>query len=219
MSAESLVSRSAIAWSDTATVGHIAVSTLALSGQLAQGRVDCSLAPCGKFRNGAPRWWCVSHQRHWGVKADLARADGRCRAAAQPLSVVLDPLVIECGASGPAAPLALSLEGGVIGINGARTVPALSIKLAPASLFAQRAINYVNVTPTALAALAQADGCVDCARCGYPHLDLGEFAARPHRRHSCGHCGHDATHSGAAIVSHPLFALLQAWPQQLRCLI
>jgi hypothetical protein len=219
VSAEGLVSRSAIAWSGTATVGHIAVSTLTLTGELARGLPDCSLAPCGKFRNGAPRWWCVSHQCHWGVKADLARADGRCRAAAHPLSVALDPVVIDAGASGPAAPLLLSLDGAAIRIDGARTVQALAIKLAPGSMFAQRAINYVNVTPPALAALAQADGCVDCARCGYPHLDLGEFAARAHRRHTCGHCGHDATHSGAAIVSNPLFALMQAWPQQLRFLI
>lgn len=205
--------RRAIAWRTGATVGHIAVASPTLTGELGDGRVDCQLAPAGKFRNGAPRWWCVSHQCHWGVKADLECADGCCRAATLPLSVVIDPLVIDLDAG---APLLLARAGEGIRINDVQTVAALALRIAPGSVFAQTAITHINLTPPALAALALADGCVDCARCGYPHLDLGEFAVRAHRRHTCGHCGHDATHSGAAIVSHPLWALLRAFPGRLR---
>jgi hypothetical protein len=73
----------------------------------------------------------------------------------------------------------------------------------------------LNITPPAAQAFAAAlqSGtpldCSDCARCGHPHLDLGSFALAPHRRHSCGHCGHDASHSATAIVSSPLWRLRQ----------
>lgn len=202
----------AIAWSATATVGHIAVADNRLRGRLAAGLVDCRLTPAGKFRNGAARWWCVSHQTYWGVKADLARADDRCRAAPLPLQLVCDPLLLALPPqhTGGQQRLCLTLRGGAIDVHGAgldASVPALT--LAVAGLFRQTAITRLNVTPPALAAMAHADGCVDCARCGYPHLDLGPFAVRAHRRHTCGQCGYDATHSGAAMVSNPLYVIRQ----------
>ena len=192
-----------IAWSPAATVGDIAVADGLLQGDLTQGLVDCRLSPAGKFRNGAARWWCVSHQTYWGVKADIARNDGRCRAALLPLTVVLDPLLLD-----PGDVLELSLEAGMIRVRTAkfeRSVPALALRVP--GVFRHLAIMQLNVTPPALAAMRYADGCVDCARCGHPHLDLGEFATRAHRRHTCGHCGHDSTHSSAAIISNPLYLL------------
>lgn len=203
----------AIAWSASATVGHIAVADNCLHGDLAAGLVDCRLAPAGKFRNGAARWWCVTHQTYWGVTADLARADGRCRAALLPLQVAQHPLRLALPAAGfhGDAPLRLTLVGAAIAVRGAgidAIVPALVLALdANDRIYQQQAISGVNVTPPALAAMAHADGCVDCARCGYPHLDLGPFAVRAHRRHTCGQCGHDSTYSGVAMVSNPLFLL------------
>jgi hypothetical protein len=196
--------RKAIAWSPAATVGDIAVAGSLLTGELAAGLVDCRLSAAGKFRNGAARSWCVSHQTYWGVNADIARADGRCRAAHLPLAMVLDPLTIHIEQAGA---LSLAADGGIhVGLLDV-SVPALAL-LTP-GLFDHAAITRLHVTPPALAAMAQADGCVDCARCGHPHLDLGSFAVRAHRRHTCGHCGHDSTHSGAAIVSNPLYLLRQ----------
>ena len=46
--------------------------------------------------------------------------------------------------------------------------------------------------------------CVSCKKCGYPHLDLGDFAINPHRKHFCGNCGNDSIWSSGAIVSTPL---------------
>jgi hypothetical protein len=195
--------RAAIAWSWTATTGAIAVADGILTGDLARGLLACRLSPAGKFRNGAARWWCVSHQCHWGVKADLARADGTCRGAGVAWSVAVDPLVLE-------GPVRLGLSGDGIVVESGRTVPALALRVEPGSVFAQAAITQVNITPPALAGLSSADGCVDCGRCGYPHLDLGAFAVRGHRRHLCGQCGHDGVHSASAMVSNPLFALVQA---------
>ncbi len=154
----------------------------------------------------------MSHQTYWGVKADLARADDRCHAAALPLQLVRGPLLLALPPeqAGGQQRLCLTLRGDVIDVRGAgveASVPALA--LAVAGLFRQSAITRLNVTPPALAAMAHADGCVDCARCGYPHLDLGPFAVRAHRRHTCGQCGHDATYSGAAMVSNPLYLIGQ----------
>ena len=194
--------REAIAWSPAATVGDIAVASSVLTGRLTAGLVDCRLAPAGKFRNGAARSWCVSHQSYWGVNADLARADGRCRAAHLPLTIVLDPLTIDIEQAGA---LALAPGGGIHVARLDVTVPALALRVP--GVFDHPAISRLHITPPVLAAMAQADGCVDCARCGHPHLDLGSFAVRAHKRHTCGHCGHDSTHSGGAIVSNPLYLL------------
>lgn len=201
--------RRAIAWSDSATVGNIAVAERDLCGRLGAGLLSCQLNPAGKFRNGAPRRWCRSHQCHWGVKADLARQDGSCRAAATPLRIAIEPLLVDLDRLVGDGILRLALEGDAIRIAAPTAgsadllLPALAIEAA--GRLRQPDIVQLNLTPPALAALARADGCVDCARCGYPHLDLGAFTSRAHRRHTCGHCGHDATHSSSAIVSNPLW--------------
>lgn len=77
-------------------------------------------------------------------------------------------------------------------------------------LFGAQDISRVNITPpsafefvTALEAKSKMS-CVNCGRCGYPHLDLGRFARVPHIKHYCGNCGYDSTHSKGKIVSTPL---------------
>lgn len=202
-------SRPAIAWSNLATVGDIALANGELAGDLEAGLVECRLTPAGKFRNGAERFWCASHQAHWGVKADRARADGKCRGASVPLSVAIDPLRLDLNAiSAQGQTLFLGLENGAIRVrHGALDAIVPALALAVEGLFARPAIIQLNITAPALAAMRRADGCVDCSRCGFPHLDLGSFAQSPHRRHLCGHCGHDALHSGSALVSNPIYAL------------
>ena len=197
--------RDAIAWRSDATVGDIALADGRLTGLLSSGLLACRLSAAGKFRNGAARWWCAPHQSYWGVKADLARADGCCKLAHETLNIVLDPLRLDVSSGAPAQ-LTLSSDG--IRVRHAAldvTVPALALSVH--GLWDHLGISQINVTPPALAALHHADGCVDCARCGHPHLDLGEFSLRAHRRHTCGHCGHDSTHSGGAIISNPLYRL------------
>lgn len=148
--------------------------------------MECDFTPAGKYRNGAARWWCRTHQAYWGVKADLAAFDPArekvCGKHADPLDVLLDPLVLDMGIAG---------------------------------VFASSEIAQVNVTPPAVIAFKHAHGCLDCARCGYPHLDLGAFAVREHRRHYCGNCGNDSTHSKTPIVSNPLFALSEFYTGRL----
>jgi hypothetical protein len=200
--------RRAICWSHATTVGNIAVASGML--RLVDGRVACDFTAAGKYRNGAARWWCRTHQAYWGVKADLAAFDPArrkvCSGHAEPLEVVLDPLVLDMArfASVRIGASVNALHVRADAIDG--EYPAIAIT-GVAGVFASSEIAQVNVTPPAVNALQHAFGCVDCARCGYPHLDLGDFAVRQHRRHYCGNCGNDSTHSKMPIVSNPLLAI------------
>jgi hypothetical protein len=77
-------------------------------------------------------------------------------------------------------------------------------------LFQAEEITRINVTPPAalefVLAIEQERemDCINCNKCGYPHLDLGDFAKKPHRKHFCGNCGSDSIWSKEAIVSTPL---------------
>ena len=88
-----------------------------------------------------------------------------------------------------------------------------------AKLFGNSDITKVNITPPAafefVCALGKGRemGCVSCSHCGYPHLDLGDFARTPHRKHFCANCGRDSTWSKTAIVSTPLKPLHDQYPQ------
>jgi hypothetical protein len=208
--------RRGICWSHATTVGNIAVASGML--RFVDGRVACDFTPAGKYRNGAARWWCRTHQAYWGVKADLAAFDPArakvCSMHAAPLEVVLDPLVLDLARCSSvrisASSTALLVRAD--GIDGEFAAIAIT---GVTGVFANSEIAQVNVTPPAVLALAHARGCLDCARCRYPHLDLGAFAVREHRRHYCGNCGNDSTHSKTPIVSNPLFTLSEHFAPRL----
>ena len=215
-----------ISWPLQATVGHIAVATPGITGHFKAGAgtdatVECELVEAGKFRNGAARQWCRTHQCYWGVKADLAQLDAtgrrQCKLQGGAMGYVLYPEVFD-PASHHASSLTLG-EDGLLHLQArpdaggallARTARALAIDCSSLPSLFHPSILQINITPPAAAAYVRAQreavplGCSDCSRCGHPHLDLGEFAVEPHRRHYCGNCGHDGTHSAQAMVSNPL---------------
>lgn len=218
-----------ICWPLQASTGDLAVATPHITGHFRAGAgedaiVLCNLLPAGKFRNGAARQWCRTHQCYWGTQADLAdwRATQqmRCRQHASPMGYVLYPelfdpgrfhaATLRLGAGGMLQLRARADDGGALL---ARDAAALAIDCRALPGLFPPDIVQLNITPPAAQAFAAALqagtplGCSDCARCDHPHLDLGSFALAPHRRHSCGHCGHDASHSNAAIVSAPLWRL------------
>ena len=228
--------RRGICWSHATTVGNIAVASNLLRGEFdnaigARALIACEFSPAGKYRNGAPRWWCRTHQTYWGVKADLARFDAghakACSAAQTPLDFVLDPLVIDMERVESARIEADGFGALLVRANHSSPSGAIDARVAAvaitgiAGVFANADIVQVHVTPPALQALALARserrqlGCLDCARCRYPHLDLGAFAHQEHRRHYCGNCGNDSTHSKTAIVSNPLFTLGEHFGERL----
>jgi hypothetical protein len=92
--------REAICWSYGRTLGNIAVFSEDVLGTFPGDKGDdailaCDIVEAGKMRNGAKRWWCRTHQRHWGTKADVisARRDQtvRCSNHTQPMSYVINP--------------------------------------------------------------------------------------------------------------------------------
>ena len=75
-------------WSYGRTLGNIAVFSPSLLGRFPGKAGDDAQLPCdfvhaGKFRHGAGRWWCRTHQTHWGTKADQESFDrlGEIRCA------------------------------------------------------------------------------------------------------------------------------------------
>lgn len=94
----------AICWSHGRTLGNVEIFNgdvlAALPGRRGEDAViGCDLVEAGKMRNGTKRWWCRTHQAHWGTKADIAAAHSSgnlfCSNHAQPMSFVVDPLSIQ----------------------------------------------------------------------------------------------------------------------------
>lgn len=220
-----------ICWPLQASTGHLAVTSTHITGHFHAGAgedaiVLCALLPAGKFRNGAARHWCRTHQCYWGTQADLADKLAtqllRCRQHASPMGYMLYPPLFD-----PARFHASTLRLGPDGLLQLRAraddgdalmahdAAALAIDCRALPGLFPPDIVQLNITPPAahayVAALqaGAALDCSDCTRCGHPHLDLGSFALAPHRRHSCGQCGHDASHSATPIVSSPLWRLRQ----------
>ncbi|WP_211443001.1 hypothetical protein [Collimonas humicola] len=95
---------SAICWAPGRTIGNIAVSSEEVFGHFegkagADALLPCHIVPCGKFRNGAKRWYCKTHQIHWGTNADIAAlpetGEVLCSNHAMQMSYVVDPLQVE----------------------------------------------------------------------------------------------------------------------------
>ncbi len=94
----------AICWAYGRTLGNIAVVSPNLLGHFpgkvgADAQLPCDFVHVGKYRNGAERWWCRTHQTHWGTKADLEAYDQagemRCANHQQPMNYVISPLSIK----------------------------------------------------------------------------------------------------------------------------
>jgi hypothetical protein len=230
----------AICWSYGRTLGNIAVFSPSLLGRFPGTAGDDAELPCdfvhaGKFRMGTERWWCRTHQTHWGAKADLRAFDQfgemRCANHAQRMHYIVGPLTLnlrdyeEVGiwCSMPAGLSTFEVKNRAPRIhvhvrpkaNGKKIIDrdfdAISVRYSPdLGLFESDDINRVNITPPAAFEFVRSlesgreMSCIGCSNCGYPHLDLGDFARTPHRKHFCGNCGRDSTWSSDPIVSTPL---------------
>lgn len=242
----------AICWSYGRTLGNIAVYSQSLIGSFPgstgnDAELPCDFVNAGKFRHGADRWWCRTHQTHWGTKADqeaFARFGAmRCANHEQRMHYVVGPKTInladhaEVGVwcSMPAALSTVEIKprapkihvhvrpeaGGPKSID--RDFPALSMLYTnDYDLFGADEITRVNITPPAAFEFVCAleakrkMTCINCSHCGYPHLDLGDFARTPHRKHFCGNCGRDSTWSSERIVSTPLMPLHDRYAKTLK---
>ena len=235
------VVREAICWSYGRTLGNITVSNEDLLGSFPAQEGDDALLACdivgaGKMRNGKQRWWCRTHQKHWGTKPDIADSVQyglmRCSNHAQPMSYVVNPhhiniqnhaeVGIWCSMppalthKGVPSPRRPKIHVHVRDVPGQdKTIDqdfkALSLHYnASDHLFGNSEITKVHLTPPSALEFVLAlesgktMGCINCKDCGYPHLDLGEFARREHAKHLCGNCGRDNTWSSVPMASTPL---------------
>jgi len=237
----------AVVWAEGRTLGNAVPFSERVIGQFPEAEsgngviLPCDIVPCGKFRNGAQRWWCRTHQVHWGIKADLqqvAQGDGgiRCSNATQPMHYTKNPMVINpddyAGGIGiwAALPTAINttddpdIDGVVIHLHarpelqGKKSIdgnfPAVVVTSCDSlPLFGNALIKRVVIAPpSALAYLEALNsnlplGTLYCHTCQHPHLDLGDFAKNPHKKHFCGNCGVDSNWSKEPIVSSPLSEL------------
>ncbi|MEO0535283.1 MAG: hypothetical protein AAF215_15600 [Cyanobacteria bacterium P01_A01_bin.123] len=230
----------AVCWAPGRTIGNIAVSSEETFGMF-EGKsgndavLPCQIIPAGKFRNGAKRWYCKTHQIHWGVKADYAAASESgevlCSNYLTKMSYVVNPLEIEfkdfeeigIWCSLPPALSTESIEKRAPKIHVHKRFQQESNKLIDRDfdaivcsynedmgLFSNPEITKIQVTPPAAFEFVRSleeereMSCVTCKKCGYPHLDLGDFARKPHKKHFCGNCGNDSIWSPGPIVSTPL---------------
>lgn len=90
----------AVCWSYGSTIGNVEIFNgdvlAALPGRSGKDAlIGCDVVEAGRMRNGAKRWWCRTHQTHWGTKADIAAAHSSgefvCSNRAQPMSFVVNP--------------------------------------------------------------------------------------------------------------------------------
>ena len=238
---QAAVVREAICWSYGRTLGNITVSNEEMLGRFPglegdDANLACDIVAAGKMRNGRPRWWCRTHQHHWGKNADIAdsAANGamRCANHSQPMSYIVNPqhITIEQHAEVGiwcSMPSALTHQGAVAprrpkihvhvrekpGQNKVidQDFKALSLHYNSAdNLFGSSEITKVHLTPPSALEFVLAlesgktMGCINCHDCGYPHLDLGDFARKEHSKHLCGNCGRDSTWSREPMASTPL---------------
>jgi hypothetical protein len=235
----------AIVWASNRTLGNAVpfservIGKFPPEGEKYGVELPCDIVECGKFRNGKPRWWCRTHQVHWGTKADIQQAEQspentiKCANATQPMNYTREPFVLSpdnyVGGIGvwAALPTAVNTtsepelkkveihvharpeKGGKKLID--RNYPAIVVACAEDTpLFANVSIKRVVISPPTAIAYLEALiknlplGTLYCNRCNHPHLDLGDFAINPHKKHFCGNCGSDSNWSKEAIVSSPL---------------
>lgn len=90
----------AISWAYGRTLGNIATSNPDVIKSLPAANgvndiLECEIVSAGLYRNGKDRFWCRTHQKHWGTKADIqdAAREGtiRCAQWSQPMSFVTSP--------------------------------------------------------------------------------------------------------------------------------
>ena len=239
-----LAHRRAIVWSVGRTLGSITLHSEEVLGhfpQAASGQdavLPCDIVPAGKFRNGKSRWWCRTHQVHWGTVADVQAAAERsesgisCSNATLPINYVIDPFLLDPiqypGGIGVwvSLPPAISvghLERRDVKIHvharseteGNKSLDqdydAIQLKISNGLLFGTPdLLDRINITPPAAWSFVLAFernlplDCLMCTYCQEPHLDLGDFAINPHKKHFCASCGRDSNWSRTAIVSNPL---------------
>ncbi len=238
----------AICWSNRRTLGNIAVYSQSVLGRFpgkagTDAILPCDIVDAGKYRHGASRWWCRTHQVYWGSKADNEAyhqtGNMNCASNNLPMNYVVGPTELNtknfpfggiwCSmppaySTKPITPRAPKIhvhvredEKGTKLID--QDFDAVSIRHEQNfDFFNDLGIHLVNITPPAAfefvrnLELGVEMVCIKCKKCGYPHLDMGDFSSKAHKKHFCANCGFDSTWSKTPVISTPLKLLHDAFP-------
>jgi transposase-like protein len=168
----------------------------------------CSISMIGKQRNGSPRLWCVVHRAQ-------SRTLDRCASAGKPTS---PPTKVKVEISkypggvalwGALAPVintgTAAGESGVHvharrHVGGKKNIDATFDEVTVIDGGNEVRVTAVSATAFNVSRLfGQQVKYLQCPRCGEAHVDAGEFAARPHRKHLCLACGRDFYDSEPSI--------------------
>ncbi|MDZ7960765.1 MAG: hypothetical protein RMY34_23275 [Aulosira sp. DedQUE10] len=221
-------------WSKAHTLGHITIKKAdsllsSIPEAIDNGVADlpCCLVPAGKFRNGRPRWWCRTHQVHFGKKSDIHQ----CSHANYEMNIAKKPVEIDPRkypgelAIWYALPPAICTRPdgcdqktgihvhGRVEAGGKKTLdktyPCVVVGVEDKL---QVSCDWIVITPPAAEAWLWATEnkvpmvVEKCSHCSAPHLDLGYFAQQPHKMHLCGNCGREFW-AKSHCVSNPLILL------------
>lgn len=185
-------------------------------------RRPCQVRRIGSARNGQPRWWCAVHGGNAGGRHGTQLETCDAVSVDEQLSgcLDLDPAVYSGGVAiwaalepvfnttGRASRVGIHVharESPGAGKQIDSTYPAVRVRCKP-DLFGQRTVLIRSEAAVAYyfsRLLGRRVKHLSCPHCGEVHLDAGEFALRPHRKHRCQGCGRDFRDSEDAI-SNPL---------------
>ncbi len=168
----------------------------------------CSISMIGKQRNGAPRLWCVVHRAQ-------ARTLDRCSSATvsttPPTKRKVDLAKYPGGVAlwGALPPVInTAIAPGESGVHvharrlagGKKNIDATFDEVTVIDGDDQVLVTATSATAFNISRLfGQHVKNLKCPRCGEAHIDAGEFAARPHRKHLCLACGRDFYDSEPSI--------------------
>lgn len=224
-----------IVWNNAHTLGHLELNQLSPSfSELLQEdgefALPCDFIPCGKFRNGALKYWCKTHQSPFGRKNDLQT--GCCENAQHKFNVsscevfdLTDPS-LEIAIWGAVSPFVMfpllenvfcpNVLGGHVHLykNNKKIVDKTfsCIELLfndNSSIFNS---SSVILSPPVLESFLMSNlyNCnsehLQCSHCGTPHTDLKWFSVNEHLKHQCGVCGREFK-SKNKCVSNALFSM------------
>ena len=180
----------------------------------------CSISMIGKQRNGSPRLWCVVHRAQ-------ARSLEHCSQAAKPTAppkrVKVDVAkypggVALWGALPPVINTATSPGESGVHVHARREVGGKkNIDETFDEVMVIDGDNHVVLNANSATAfnISRLFGrnvkYLECPRCGEAHVDGGEFAARPHRKHLCLACGRDFYDSEPSI-GNPISGVAARYP-------
>jgi hypothetical protein len=182
----------------------------------------CSISMLGKQRNGAPRLWCVIHRAR-AIAFDRCTTANDARPRLEKRTVDLADYpggVALWGALPPVVNTAsVKVESGVH--LHARPVAGEEKEIDDTFDEVTIVDGSDRVTITAESATAYNVSrlfghdvkYLSCPHCSEPHVDSGEFAAKPHRKHLCLACGRDFYDSGGSI-GNPIALLSGRYAQK-----